>query len=326
MDSTVRLSKRKITALKQELSYRKNTRSREVEFLIAEAMQYGDLSAGSEYDTAVKEQQKNHDRIAQLENILSHAVEAEEKNLRDDFIQELEKQIKGCGLSAKQAASYVDYCADAYEVKEQPEYGILPDADCLETLKAAQEILSDKPEYLQLGEAAIHRLLRIPCGRWQAAKAAIMECFSCTEDTVNALFHEDVAWLHVTADSVRELANYLKAVLLDDAMAWKIYRNAALLGIDAVKARISAVLDMLGQDVGKKVIRADAEENCWLFYSYYTDPVACIAYMKESGLSPENILTCIRKEPDILYMYKHRQAASYGHNQEQIDATIQRYR
>lgn len=74
------------------------------------------------------------------------------------------------------------------------------------------------------------------------------------------------------------------------------------------------------------MIRADGEENCWLFYSCYTDPVACIAYMKESGLSPENILTCIRKEPDILYMYKQGQAASYGHNQEQIDATIQRYR
>lgn len=326
MDNEYRITKRRKDDLERELVYLRTTRSREVAMMLEEARSYGDLTQNSEYDVAKNEQCKIYGRIAKIENILSRAVVIEDKRLSDDFIDELKKLIESCGLSTKQVESYVDYCCRQYEQAEQMEYGILPDDKCLETLKAAQRIVSGKPEYYALQDGSIARLLRVPCDRWQSAKAAIMECFGCSEETVDVLFNEDAKWLFVSPDSVYELADCLKALFSDKDIAWRIFRRAALLGVNTSKSRIYAVLDMLGEEFGKKVIRADAEENVWLFYMYYSDPVGCIAYMKESGLAPEKILTVVEQDPDILYLYKEGRKRSYNHDQDYIDSIIQRYK
>ena len=75
----------KITALRladleKELNYLKTTREREVAAMIAEARSYGDLSENSEYDAAKNEQAKLYGRIAEIEDILSHAVIIEDEN------------------------------------------------------------------------------------------------------------------------------------------------------------------------------------------------------------------------------------------------------
>ena len=75
----------KITALRlaeleKELNYLKTTREREVAAMIAEARSYGDLSENSEYDAAKNEQAKLYGRIADIEDVLSHAVIIEDEN------------------------------------------------------------------------------------------------------------------------------------------------------------------------------------------------------------------------------------------------------
>lgn len=320
-----RISKLRKDDLERELLYLRTTRNREVEAMIAEAMEYGDLPHNAEYEAAKGEQRKLYGRIAEIEEILSNAVIAEEKSLHDDFIAELKKRIGSCGLSEKQAESYADFCRRRYELAEQMEYGTLPDEKCLETLKAAQRIIAQKPEYHELQDGMIDRLLQVPCDKWTAAQRAIRDCFGCSKEAVDTLFREDEEFLFLTEDSVLALADCLKAVLPDKNAAWKVFPKAALLGVDTAKSRITAVMDILGEEFGKKVIRADAEADGWLFWRYFSDPVGCIAYMKNCGLPPEKILTVIQKEPCILHMYKEGRRISYGHNQERIDHVIRRY-
>ena len=75
----------KITALRlqeleKELNYLKTTREREIAAMIAEARSYGDLSENSEYDAAKNEQAKLYGRIAEIEDVLMHAVIIEDEN------------------------------------------------------------------------------------------------------------------------------------------------------------------------------------------------------------------------------------------------------
>lgn len=48
--------------------------------MIAEARSYGDLSENSEYDAAKNEQAKLYGRIAEIEDVLSHATIIEDEN------------------------------------------------------------------------------------------------------------------------------------------------------------------------------------------------------------------------------------------------------
>ena len=69
-----RMSAARYEELKKELEYDKTTRADEVSEQIKIARGFGDLSENSEYDEAKNEQGKLYSRIAELENILEHAV------------------------------------------------------------------------------------------------------------------------------------------------------------------------------------------------------------------------------------------------------------
>ncbi len=60
--------------LKQELTYPKTVREKEVAELIKEARSFGDLSENSEYDEAKNEQGKLYGRIAEVDEYPVHAV------------------------------------------------------------------------------------------------------------------------------------------------------------------------------------------------------------------------------------------------------------
>ena len=70
----------RLAELEKELNYLKTTREREIAAMIAEARSYGDLSENSEYDAAKNEKAKLYGRIAEIEEILSHAVIIEDEN------------------------------------------------------------------------------------------------------------------------------------------------------------------------------------------------------------------------------------------------------
>lgn len=74
MAKEYRLSAERLEELKQELTYLKTVREKEVAELIKEARSFGDLSENSEYDEAKNEQGKLYSRIAELEDILLHVV------------------------------------------------------------------------------------------------------------------------------------------------------------------------------------------------------------------------------------------------------------
>ena len=64
----------RLAELEEELHYLKTTREKEVAEHLKEARSFGDLSENSEYDEAKNEQALLYGRIAEVENILAHAV------------------------------------------------------------------------------------------------------------------------------------------------------------------------------------------------------------------------------------------------------------
>ena len=74
MAKEFKISTLRLKELEQELQYLKTTREKEVAEQIKEARSFGDLSENSEYDEAKNEQAKLYGRIAEVENILAHAV------------------------------------------------------------------------------------------------------------------------------------------------------------------------------------------------------------------------------------------------------------
>ena len=74
-----KITAQRLQDLENELHYLKTTREKEVAELIKEARSFGDLSENSEYDEAKNEQAKLYGRIAEVENILAHAVIIEDE-------------------------------------------------------------------------------------------------------------------------------------------------------------------------------------------------------------------------------------------------------
>jgi transcription elongation factor GreA len=74
MANEYRMSAARYEELRKELEYDKTTRADEVSEQIKIARGFGDLSENSEYDEAKNEQGKLYSRIAELEEILAHAV------------------------------------------------------------------------------------------------------------------------------------------------------------------------------------------------------------------------------------------------------------
>ncbi len=74
MAKEFKLTSLRLEELEKELHYLKTTREKEVAEHLKEARSFGDLSENSEYDEAKNEQALLYGRIAEVENILAHAV------------------------------------------------------------------------------------------------------------------------------------------------------------------------------------------------------------------------------------------------------------
>ena len=74
MAKEFKLTQESLDKLKEELEYLKTVREHEVAEQIKEARSFGDLSENSEYDEAKNEQGNVFSRMAEIENVLAHAV------------------------------------------------------------------------------------------------------------------------------------------------------------------------------------------------------------------------------------------------------------
>ena len=86
MEKEYKMSAAKAEELQKELNYLKTTRSDEVAEQIKVARGFGDLSENSEYDEAKNEQGKLYSRIAELEDVLQHAVIVDEANAPSNVV------------------------------------------------------------------------------------------------------------------------------------------------------------------------------------------------------------------------------------------------
>ena len=87
--SRFKMSQDRLDALKEELYYLETVREKEVAEHLKEARSFGDLSENSEYDEAKNEQAQLYGRIAEVENILAHAV------IIDDGLDGVEESTAG---------------------------------------------------------------------------------------------------------------------------------------------------------------------------------------------------------------------------------------
>ena len=99
MAKEFKITSLRLAELENELNYLKTTREREIAAMIAEARSYGDLSENSEYDAAKNEQAKLYGRIAEIEDVLAHAVVIEDENLASG------KVGLGCTVTVKNLAT-----------------------------------------------------------------------------------------------------------------------------------------------------------------------------------------------------------------------------
>jgi transcription elongation factor GreA len=107
MAKEFKLSKERLQQLEEELNYLKTTREQEVAELLKVARSFGDLSENSEYDEAKNEQSKLYGRIAEVENILQHAVIIDESELDSDVV----------GLGSKVELEDMEFGdVDSYEI------------------------------------------------------------------------------------------------------------------------------------------------------------------------------------------------------------------
>ena len=86
MKNEYKMSAAGLEELKKELNYLKTVRSDEVAEMIKVARGFGDLSENSEYDEAKNEQGKLYSRIAELEEIVLHAVVIDDDAMPTDQV------------------------------------------------------------------------------------------------------------------------------------------------------------------------------------------------------------------------------------------------
>lgn len=141
-----KMSQERYDELKKELDFSKTTRADEIAELIKEARGFGDLSENSEYDEAKNEQGKLYSRIAELEEILLHAVIVDESEMDSDKIS------IGCKVTVTNLAT--DKQLPTYKIVGSQEADVMnhavsedsPFGKALMGRKSGEEIVVEAPK------------------------------------------------------------------------------------------------------------------------------------------------------------------------------------
>ena len=146
MAKEFKMSQTRYDELKQELDYSKTTRADEVAELIKEARGFGDLSENSEYDEAKNEQGKLYSRIAELEDILLHAVIVDEAEMDSDQISIGCKVVVTNLDTRKQLPAYKIVGSQEADVMNRAISEDSPFGKALMGRKAGDEVIVEAPK------------------------------------------------------------------------------------------------------------------------------------------------------------------------------------
>ena len=146
MAKEFKMSQTRYDELKQELDYSKTTRADEVAELIKEARGFGDLSENSEYDEAKNEQGKLYSRIAELEDILLHAVIVDEAEMDSDKISIGCKVVVTNLDTRKQLPAYKIVGSQEADVMNRAISEDSPFGKALMGRKAGDEVIMEAPK------------------------------------------------------------------------------------------------------------------------------------------------------------------------------------
>ena len=141
-----RMSQERYDELKKELDYSKTTRADEIAELIKEARGFGDLSENSEYDEAKNEQGKLYSRIAELEDILLHAVIVDEAEMDSDKISIGCKVVVTNLDTRKQLPAYKIVGSQEADVMNRAISEDSPFGKALMGRKAGDEVIVEAPK------------------------------------------------------------------------------------------------------------------------------------------------------------------------------------
>lgn len=145
MEKEYKMSQARKDELEQELNYLKTTRSDEVAEQIKIARGFGDLSENSEYDEAKNEQGKLYSRIAELEDILLHAVIVDEAEMDSDKISIGCKVIVTNLDTRKQLPAYKIVGSQEADVMSRAVSEDSPFGKALMGRKAGDEVIVEAP-------------------------------------------------------------------------------------------------------------------------------------------------------------------------------------
>lgn len=151
----------------------------------------------------------------------------------------------------------------------------------------------------------IRHYLSIHDSQWKNAKELIASFFHATEMMVNALYNSDEAWLLKTAEECLDAALYTNYICGNDSqLSWKVFMYTGLLGREETEKRVNQLYDLLGEEDSTKLIKVDAESGNWLFYrQIISNPVECIAYLKQCGLTNKRIIAFVAHYGYALYLF-----------------------
>ena len=145
MEKEYKMSAARAQELQEELNYLKTTRSDEVAEQIKVARGFGDLSENSEYDEAKNEQGKLYSRIAELEDILLHAVIVDEAEIDSDKISIGCKVVVTNLDTRKQLPAYKIVGSQEADVMSRAVSEDSPFGKALMGRKAGDEVIVEAP-------------------------------------------------------------------------------------------------------------------------------------------------------------------------------------
>lgn len=246
------------------------------------------------------------------------------------FLEELSIRLTACGLSDRSVSTFVSLYRMELTLGLCPEIkfenNTIPSENCFKTLSEAQCILkrfSAKRNLENIPPLEIHAYLKQPYEKVERTKSAIQIHTGWTAQELDELFSAP-EWLLIDEASVHQFFAWLKDNYTDKLPA-KIYKKAALIGIEETQRRIHEITDLLGPDKCYELIQLEANRYGWLFYGYKTDPVDCVKFLlEEKGFSAEKVLEILNNEPDLFYHYnKSNFRKHYG--QEAFNRMINKY-